>query len=127
MYFGERHAPAKKANDDRRAILRRHLIYYLRVWDLKTKKPIGHIVDINSGGFMLISEKRIAPGKTFELEIRWNTPDNQAVKIRFQAESRWSSNDINQAFYDTGFRLLDPVDDALEPIRKMIEEYGFQD
>ncbi len=127
MYFGERHNPAKTKNDDRRSILRRHLIYYLRVWDLKTNKLLGHIIDINSGGFMLISEMEIPLQQTFKLEIRWITPEEEEVKIQFHAESRWSASDVNSSFYDTGFKLLDPVDDALEPIRKMIEEYGFQD
>ncbi len=127
MYFGERHTPVKLENDDRRTVMRRHLIYYLRVWDLKSDKLLGHIVDINTGGFMLISEKRVEQNKEFDLEIRWNTPDDQEIKIQFQAESRWSSNDVNPAFYDTGFKLVGPSDDVLEPIRKMIEEYGFQD
>ncbi len=127
MYFGERHNPVKGSNSDRRTILRRHLIYYLRVWDLKTNKLLGHIVDINSGGFMLIGEKEIMPEQTFDLEIRWSKPDDGEIKLRFQAESRWSSNDVNSAFFDTGFRLIGPDDDILEPIRKMIEEYGFQD
>ncbi len=127
MYFGERHTPVKLENDDRRTVMRRHLIYYLRVWDLKSDKLLGHIVDINTGGFMLISEKRVEQNKEFDLEIRWNTPDDQEIKIQFQAESRWSSNDVNPAFYDTGFKLVGPSDDVLEPIRQMIEEYGFQD
>ncbi len=127
MYFGERHNPTKGANNDRRTILRRHLIYYLRVWDLKSNKLLGHIVDINSGGFMLISEKEIVPERSFDLEIRWNTPEDEDIKIKFQAESRWSSKDVNPVFFNTGFSLTGPSDDVLEPIRKMIEEYGFQD
>ncbi len=127
MYFGERHNPVKDSNNDRRTVMRRHLIYYLRVWDRKTNKLLGHIVDIHSGGFMLISEKEVKPEKTFDLEIRWSTPEGKDIKIRFQAESRWSSNDVNLAFFDTGFRLIGPADDVLDPIRNMVEEYGFQD
>jgi hypothetical protein len=127
MYFGERHTPSKVETDDRRAVMRRHLIYYLRVWDRNTDKLLGHIVDINTGGFMLISEKKVELEQAFDLEIRWNDPDDNEVKIEFKAESRWSSNDVNSAFFDTGFKLLGPTDDVLEPIKKMIEEYGFQD
>ncbi|MCP3672024.1 MAG: PilZ domain-containing protein [Gammaproteobacteria bacterium] len=126
MFFGNKHQPTTDNNDDRRAIKRRHLIYYLRVWDLKTDQLLGHIVDINTGGFMLISEKPIEPKQTFGLEIHWNTPDETEIRIQFQAISRWSSNDINKAFFDTGFELVDQVEDVLKPIREMIEEYGFQ-
>lgn len=127
MYFGERYNSSKAESDDRRAVMRRHLIYYLRVWDRNTNKLLGHIVDINTGGFMLISEKKIELEQALDLEIRWNDPDDNEIKIEFKAESRWSSNDVNSAFFDTGFKLLGPTDDVLEPIKKMIEEYGFQD
>jgi len=126
MYFGEKHNPSDIDNDDRRTTKRRHLIYYLRVWDLKTEQLLGHIVDINTGGFMLISEKQIEPDQTFELEIRWNTPDKEELRIQFQAISRWSTNDVNPAFFDSGFELIGAVEEVLEPIREMITEYGFQ-
>ncbi len=126
MYFGDKQQAQDIESTDRRTIKRRHLIYYLRVWDLKTEQLLGHIVDINSGGFMLISEKPIEPDQTFELEIRWNTPDDEELRIQFQAVSRWSSNDINPAFFDSGFELIGAVDEVLEPIGDMIEEYGFQ-
>ena len=127
MYFGERYSTSKAESDDRRAVMRRHLIYYLRVWDKNSDKLLGHIVDINTGGFMLVSEKKIETEQAFDLEIRWNSPEDEEIKIQFKAESRWSSNDVNSAFFDTGFKLLGPTDDVLEPIKKMIEEYGFQD
>jgi PilZ domain len=126
MYFGDRNQPKATTSDDRRSVMRRHLIYYLRVWDVKADKLLGHVVDINADGFMLISEKQVEPEKTFDLEIRWNTPDEKKINIQFQAESRWSTNDVNPSFFDTGFKLIGPTDDVLEPIREMIEEYGFQ-
>jgi hypothetical protein len=76
---------------------------------------------------MLISEQQIESEQVFDLEIHWKAPNDEEIKIQFKAESRWSSNDVNSAFYDTGFKLLGPSDDVLEPIKKMIEEYGFQD
>ncbi|WP_321528522.1 PilZ domain-containing protein [Sedimenticola selenatireducens] len=128
MYFGKKYETAPQGNsvaDERRAILRRHLIYYLRVWDTATDKLLGHIVDINTDGLMLISEKQIETGKPFELEIRWQDMEGNPERIRFSAVSRWSNNDINSAFFDTGFQLVDPSEEILEPIRKMIHQYGF--
>ncbi|WP_037375793.1 PilZ domain-containing protein [Sedimenticola selenatireducens] len=128
MYFGKKYETAPQGNsvaDERRAILRRHLIYYLRVWDTATDKLLGHIVDINTDGLMLISEKQIETGKSFELEIRWQDMEGNPERIRFSAVSRWSNNDINSAFFDTGFQLVDPSEEILEPIRKMIHQYGF--
>jgi len=131
MYFGKRYQNAASDEEEkgaeRRTVLRRHLIYYLRVWDVKEDQLLGHIVDINTDGLMLISEKPIPTKQAFELEIRWSTPDGDTQKLTFKAQSRWSNNDINAAFYDTGFQLIDPDDDVLDPIKEMISEYGFGD
>jgi len=120
---------SKPATDpsDRRAIKRRHLIYYLRVWDIKENKVLGHLVDINTDGLMLISEQKIPLQQTYDLEIRWQDPDMGDRHINFRAESRWSSNDVNPSFHDTGFQFLDVNEDALSPIQGLISRYGFQD
>ena len=130
MYFGNKYEtahPGESVGDERRAFLRRHLIYYLRVWDTATDKQIGHVVDINIDGLMLISEKPIETGKEFELEIRSHDMEGAPNIIRFRAVSRWSNNDVNNAFYDTGFQLIDPTEEILDPIRDMIQQYVFGD
>ncbi|MCW8945130.1 MAG: PilZ domain-containing protein [Sedimenticola sp.] len=130
MYFGKKYASANHDDtvaDDRRAIHRRHLIYYLRVWDTATNNQLGHVVDINIDGLMLISEKPIETGKEFELELRWQNMEGEPDTLRFRAVSRWSHNDVNKDFYDTGFQLIDPTEEVLDPIRDMIQQYGFGD
>ncbi|MCW8890570.1 MAG: PilZ domain-containing protein [Sedimenticola sp.] len=130
MYFGKKYESASQGEhvvDERRAIHRRHLIYYLRVWDTATNKQIGHVVDINIDGLMLISEAPIETGKEFELELRWQNMEGDPDAIRFRAMSRWSHNDINKDFYDTGFQLINPTEETLDPIRDMIQQYGFGD
>ncbi len=112
---------------DRISIKRRHLIYYLRVWNNKEDKVLGHVVDITTEGLMLISEQEIPLQRTYDLEIRWLDPERGDKATNFRAESRWSSKDVNPDFYDTGFRVLDEDIDALRPIRNLINLYGFQD
>jgi len=111
----------------RRTIRRRHLIYYLRAWDMAKNEVLGHIVDITTEGIMLISDQQIELNKPYELEIRWNDAEGEGKKICFKTESRWSSLDINTSFYDTGFQLLDADSDVLDPIHELIDEYGFND
>ena len=73
---------------DRRTIKRRHLIYYLRVWDSDSGEMIGHVVDITTEGMMLIGEKKLPLHKTFQLEIRWREPSGGPnLVIAFRAAS----------------------------------------
>ncbi len=119
--------PKKPSKEDRRTIRRRHIIYYLRVWDLDTKQVLGHIVDINMGGMMLISEKPIPTNREYSLEIRWEDAETGHQTIRFRATSCWCKPDVNASFYDSGFQLLDQAPDVLDPIQDMIKDYGFHD
>ena len=128
MYFGKRYETAPQGDtvaDERRTMHRRHLIYYLRVWDSKTEQLLGHIVDIHIDGFMLVSEKPIETGKEFDLEIRWHPPEEEMQTLQLQATSRWSSNDVNPDFFDTGFQLLDTSEEVLQPVQEIIRELGF--
>jgi hypothetical protein len=118
---------AQSDEEGRRSIRRRHLIYYLRVWDLESGAVLGHIVDITTEGIMLFSDRPIDPGRTYHLAIRWNNAEGGEEKIQFQAESRWSRPDINDAFYDTGFRIIGGSMDVFVPILDLIDEYGFSD
>lgn len=117
----------EKAPSDRRGIKRRHLIYYLRVWDKASDRVLGHVVDITTEGMMLISEQPIPLQKSFELEVRWQDADKGEQRLPFLAESRWSDNDVNPAFYDVGFKLLEDSKKVLDPIAELIENYGFSD
>ncbi len=130
MYLGKSYRNSQSADPrphERRAILRRHLIYYLRVWDQDSGKLLGHVVDLTTDGLMLISEQPIAVGEVMDLEIRWQTPEGEPLTIRFKAQSRWSSNDANPDFFDTGFKLLDGSEEVLNPIREVIRKYSFQE
>lgn len=112
---------------ERRTIKRRHLIYYLRVWDTVKNRLLGHLADVSSEGFMLVGEEKIPAGHNFELEIRLPAAADQMQALRFKAMSRWSSNDINKLFFDSGFLFIDITPENLERIVQLIKDYGFND
>lgn len=111
--------------NERRSIARRHLIYYLRTWDTASNRLLGHVVDINTGGFMLISEELISIGSEYRLEVRLPNPQGDLQTMRFRAICRWSNNDINKSFFDSGFEILEKNSDAIHRIQQMINDYGF--
>jgi hypothetical protein len=52
-----------------RSLKRRHLIYYLRVFDRSSGKLVGHLVDVTTQGMMLISEAPLPDEAEFELRM----------------------------------------------------------
>jgi hypothetical protein len=119
--------PKKSLPSDRRSIKRRHLIYYLRVWDKDSGDRLGHLVDLNTSGLLVISEHAIPKDREYNLEMRWQDADEQNHQIQFRATSMWSRPDTNPAFMGTGFMLIDPTQEVLEPIQELIKQFGFQD
>ncbi|GAB6042308.1 PilZ domain-containing protein [Endothiovibrio diazotrophicus] len=113
--------------DERRDDRRHHLIYYLRVWDVEEGELLGHLADLTTGGFLLVGDRPLEVGREFALEIQWDDDDGVPREIRLRAVSRWSNNDVNPEFYDTGFQLVDAANDLLFPLQDLISDMGFND
>jgi hypothetical protein len=112
---------------ERRKLKRRHLIYYLRVFDRNNNKLIGHLVDITPEGVMLISEEPIPLGQIFRLKMLLPSRIGGREEWHFDAESRWCDKDINPDFYDTGFALITVEKRDMKVIEDLIQGFGFKD
>lgn len=110
-----------------RTLKRRHLIYYLEVFDDDTDELLGNLVDITTEGLKLVSKKAMKTNKVFNM--RMNLPEGyfEDPVIHFQAKSLWSTNDINPDFYDTGFTAPDMDSKVKNIIGNLIELIGFND
>lgn len=112
---------------EKRKLKRRHLIYYLRVFDQNSNQLLGHLVDITTEGAMLISEKPIITNTLFQAKMVLPEEIEGSKDITFGANSIWCKKDVNPDYYVTGFQLQDVTDDDLEIIEQLIVEFGFRD
>ena len=110
-----------------RGLKRRHLIYYLEVYDDLTGILLGHLVDITTEGIKLVSKAPIEKGKIFRLRMQLPEDYFDEKVLRFEATSQWSSNDVNPDFFDTGFRVTWKDKRAREIIAGLVEQFGFND
>lgn len=102
-----------------------NLVHYLRVFRAENHEMLGHLVDITTEGMMLISEQPIPLQSSFNLRMEIPTDNDVAQMVAFTAESLWTKKDVNPNFHDTGFRLLNPSQRALNAINRLIEELKF--
>jgi hypothetical protein len=111
----------------RRKFKRRYLMYYSRVFDRKTGRVLGYLVDLTPEGIMIISEEPIETEQTFRL--RMDLPEGLSTKgnLDFEAASVWCKADIDPHFYGTGFQISEVSPDDIALIERMIQEYGFRD
>jgi hypothetical protein len=111
---------------NRRKVARRHLIYYLRVFDRATGKQVGSLVDISTKGIMIVSDEPVEVGKHYELKMVLPETVEGKREVEFSAETRWCMNDTNPDFYDTGFELVDPAPQFLEALDRLIDDFLFK-
>ncbi len=110
-----------------RIMKRRHLVYYLEVFDATTGKQVGNLVDITTRGCKLVSRNLIPKDQSMTLKIVLPDDFYSAKELVFEARSVWSSNDINPDFYDTGFEVPHMGLEDRKVIRRLIERVGFND
>lgn len=113
--------------ENKRKLKRRHLIYYLRVFDQSTGQLIGHLVDITKEGLMLISEQPLIPEKEYKFRMVLPTEILNKAEVSYTATVIWSKKDVNPDFYATGFILRDISNDDIVVIESLIHRYGFND
>jgi PilZ domain len=112
---------------EKRSLKRWHLIYYLRVLDRNTSQVLGHLIDINEQGMMLVSETPIPIKEVFHLQMILPEEIAGTVNWNFDAKSLWSEPDINPMLCKTGFQLLDVHPEDVGTIECLIDDYGFRD
>jgi hypothetical protein len=113
--------------DDKRKLKRRHLIYYLRIFNNQNSELLGHLIDITSEGLMMISENSIEIEKDFELRMVLPQEILSREDLLFQTTSIWCKKDVNPDFFATGFRIRDISMEDIGIIERLIRQHGFQD
>jgi len=91
---------------EKRKTQRRYLLYYMRIYDTATRKQIGNLVDISSGGVMVIGEHLIPEGRTTHLRMELTHDVAKKPFMEFSARSKWCNPYITPNLFNTGFEIL---------------------
>lgn len=116
-----------KQRKDMREVERRHLVFYLRVFDGMSSKVIGHIVDISAQGLMLISDSAVPVNENYRLRMRLPAEIADKDEIIINATSRWCKQDVNPDFFITGFQIFDLTPEIEKYILCLIDDFSFND
>jgi len=111
--------------NNRRTKRRMHSLFYLRVYDQKSNKLAGRLVNVSQEGMMLMSEKPIEPKLDFKFKMDLPKSMAQNAAISFQAQSRWCMKDPNPKLFDTGFKIIEISSESLKALNELIRDYTF--
>ncbi len=112
---------------DLRELKRRHLIYYLEVFDNSTSEFLGHLVDITLEGMKLVSKNYIEPKKEYSFKMVLPEGHGPNREVHFQATSMWCRADVNPDFYAVGFKAPNLDKDTRKIFTILINQIGFND
>ncbi len=115
------------SEDEARSLKRRHLVYYLEVYDDEANELLGHLVDLTTEGLKLVSKQRIPTNRIYKLRMMLPEGYFSEKDIYFEAKSMWSSNDVNPDFYDTGFSAANIESRSQEIILELVGQLSFND
>lgn len=106
---------------------RRHLIYYLRVFENDSEKLIGHVVDITREGLKLVMDKPINARSKWKLRMSLPESIEGTENVCFDATCVWCDKDVNPDFYVAGFEIHGLGESEIKTIEALVREFGFQD
>jgi hypothetical protein len=90
---------------ENRTVDRRHLVFYLRVFDQATPQILGHLTDISTAGLMLVSERRIDPGTVFQARLILPKEVMGRTELPLKITCCWCHPDTMPEFHAAGFQF----------------------
>lgn len=110
---------------DKRKIDRRDFTYYMQVTDELSKKLIGYLADISTGGFRLDTSKQIPAGQDFRMQIQLTSDVADKNSMTFVARSKWCHPDhVDPNTYNVGFEIVQMAPSDTVIFQRMFDKYG---
>lgn len=99
----------------------------IQVHDANKNRLLGRLVNLNSGGLMLIGSAPIEANLVFQLELMLEVPHRGKERLRFGVESLWCSAATQSGRYWTGFHIIDIASETTEIIESLVENWETRD
>ncbi len=93
-------------SEERRLRKRVNLTVYLAATNATNNTPMGRIIDINSAGFLLLTESDFTPGSEYSINISLPDAINGQSLINCIANSCRITPSTNPSFNEVGFDIV---------------------
>lgn len=103
---------------------RRHLVFYLKVFEQDSGEALGYIGDITVEGIMVISQNPISENRALQLRIYLPVEVFMKEYADIKAQSIWCKQGLNPELYEIGLKFLDTVTSDLEALIALIARYS---
>jgi hypothetical protein len=111
---------------EKRRSKRRHLVYYLKVYEMPAEALLGYMLDISPAGIMLLSDKGMKLQKDYFLKMLLPQTISGKDSIRFKAACVWSQTDLYLDFFANGFQITEIADEDATIIETLIQDFSLE-
>jgi len=118
--------PIDPDSKEQRRLKRWQLVNYLRIFDAESGELLGHLVDVNQDGIMILSSNPLIRGKQYSLRME-RLSNGEISDFKLTALAQWTKPDKDPHLHNTGCGLVDPSKDTLESIQILMEELAKDD
>jgi hypothetical protein len=111
-----------------RSLVRRELIYYLKVTDRQSGEELGRVGDIHTEGMLVLTPAPLPEQTVYKVFVELPKVMANAegyTEMPIDAQALWSRPGPKASnFYETGFRFLHPPGQALKIIKRLTEFFA---
>lgn len=101
------------------------MLYYVKVFDLKTGNLSGYLADISTEGLMLFSKNPFNENEVFHFQINLDEEFEMNDRLDFEARNVWCRPDANPAYFIVGFEFVGLDQPRIDTVKYVIQKYGF--
>lgn len=110
--------------NNRRKFCRYHLIHQLSVFQYDSREPLGHLIDISSGGGMLINQTPVPIGAQFRILVILPAGFIQGANLDIEVETISEIQVFDNNYY-ISFRFINVYPEHQKAIDYLIEKYSY--
>ncbi|MDR1608946.1 MAG: PilZ domain-containing protein [Deltaproteobacteria bacterium] len=111
---------------DKRELVRRELIYYLKVTDLLNSQEIGRMVDIHAKGLLLMGTMALTTGRDYviSLELPKALREQGDANIVLKARAIWCRPSLTQPYMENGLMFIEPSEETISAVARLIQIFA---
>ena len=78
---------------ENRTVERRHLVFYLRVFEVHSREIIGHLTDISTAGLMLVCGREIKKDAVYDVRLILPKEVSGRTELQLKIKCVWCRPD----------------------------------
>lgn len=92
---------------ENRTVERRHLVFYLRVFEVHSREIIGHLTDISTAGLMLVCGREIKKDAVYDVRLILPKEVSGRTELQLKIKCVWCRPDPLPEFHVAGFEFVE--------------------